>query len=346
VIFGFEGMDLKMNSQKLLKAVASLMVIIIEIFYTNSVLAQEFPVQGKTITFVLPYAPGGPTDKAARDLAVSMGKFLGDQTIIVENVPGASGVIGINKVAKSNPDGYTLLFTHIAYATLPSFFKKLSYSPEKDFEFLGLVSENPMNLISRNSMPAKNIQELVDWIRSNKEKTSIANAGPGTASHLCGMLFQSTLRLDMTSVPYKGTAPAMADLIGGQIDLLCDQTTATIAQVEGKKVKSYAVTTNKRLVTPLFKDTPTMQESGFKDFSVTIWQGLYAPKNTPAWILKRLNDALKLAVKDSDFVRKQEQGGASVITDSRLDPVGHKAFVMSEMARWAPIISAAGIYSD
>jgi tripartite-type tricarboxylate transporter receptor subunit TctC len=160
------------------------------------------------------------------------------------------------------------------------------------------------------------------------------------------MILQSTLKVDMTSVPYKGTAPAMTDLIGGQVDLMCDQTTGTIPQIEGKKVKSYAVTTKKRLTSPLFKDTPTLQEAGFKDFSVTIWQGLYAPKGTPPAVLKKLNDALKMAVKDADFIKKQELGGASVITDNRVEPAGHKAFVMSEMARWAPVIKAAGIYAD
>jgi tripartite-type tricarboxylate transporter receptor subunit TctC len=150
----------------------------------------------------------------------------------------------------------------------------------------------------------------------------------------------------MTSVPYKGTAPAMTDLIGGQVDLMCDQTTTTIPQIEGKKVKSFAVTTPARLSSPVLKDMPTMQEAGLKDFTVTIWQGLYAPKGTPAAVLKKLNDALKVAVKDPEFVRKQDAGGASVINDARNDPAGHKAFVMSEVTKWAPIIKAAGVYAD
>lgn len=335
-----------MVNKRTLVSAASLASLVGGLFGANVAMGQDYPASSRTITFVLPYAPGGPTDKAARDLAIAMSKALGGQSIIVENAPGASGSIGISKVGRSAADGYTLLFTHIAYATLPTFFKTLPYNAEKDFEYLGLVSENPMNLISRTNMPAKNLTELVDWIRTNKDKVSIANAGPGTASHLCGMLFQSTLKVEMTSVPYKGTAPAMTDLIGGQVDLMCDQTTATTAQIEGKKVKSYAVTTNKRLTTPTFKDSPTMQEAGFKDFSVTIWQGLYAPKGTPAPVLKKLSDALKVAVKDAEFIKKQEQGGASVITDNRVEPAGHKAFVAAEMARWAPIIKAAGIYAD
>jgi tripartite-type tricarboxylate transporter receptor subunit TctC len=311
-----------------------------------NVFALDYPVSNKTITFVLPYAPGGPTDKAARDLAQAMSKAMGGHSIVIDNSAGASGSIGANKVAKASADGYTLLFTHIAQATLPTFFRNLPYNVEKDFEYIGLVSENPMNLIGRPSLPANNMVELVSWINANKGKINIANAGPGSASHLCGMLFQSTIKVDMTSVPYKGTAPAMTDLIGGQVDLMCDQTTTTIPQIEGKKVKSFAVTTPTRLSSPVLKDNPTMQEAGLKDFSVTIWQGLYAPKGTPAPVLKKLNDALKVAVKDPDFIRKQDAGGASVINDARNDPTGHKAFVMAEIAKWAPVIKSAGVYAD
>ena len=310
------------------------------------VLAQDYPVASRPISFVLPYAPGGPTDKAARDLAQAMSKAMGGHSIVVENAPGASGSIGVAKVAKASNDGYTLLFTHIAQATLPTFFRNLPYNVEKDFEYLGLVSENPMNLIARPTLAANNIGELISWVQANKGKVSIANAGPGSASHLCGMLFQSTIKVDMLSVPYKGTAPAMTDLIGGQIDLMCDQTTTTIPQVEGKKVKSYAVTTPTRLTSPALKDMPTMQEAGLKDFTVTIWQGLYAPKGTPAPVLKKLNDALRAAVKDPEFIRKQEAGGASVITDNRVDPATHKAFVLAEVAKWAPVIKASGVYAD
>jgi tripartite-type tricarboxylate transporter receptor subunit TctC len=316
------------------------------LLFSANAFAQDYPAANKTITFVLPYAAGGPTDKAARDLAQSMSKAMGGHSIVIDNSAGASGSIGANKVAKAAADGYTLLFTHIAQATLPSFFRTLPYNVEKDFEHLGLVSENPMNLIGRPSLPANNMAELVTWINANKGKINIANAGPGSASHLCGMLFQSTLKVDMTSVPYKGTAPAMTDLIGGQVDLMCDQTTTTIPQIEGKKVKSFAVTTPTRLTSPVLKDLPTMQEAGLKDFGITIWQGLYAPKGTPAAVLKKLNDALKVAVKDPEFIRKQDAGGATVINDARNDPAGHKAFVLSEMTKWAPIIKAAGVYAD
>jgi tripartite-type tricarboxylate transporter receptor subunit TctC len=311
----------------------------------GNAVAQDFPNKDKNITFVVPFAAGGPTDKAARDLAEAMRKTLG-ATIVIDNATGASGSIGANKVAKASADGYTLLFFHIGQATLPTMMRTIPYKVESDFEFLGLVSENPMSLIARPTLAANNMTELVKWANDNKGKINIGNAGIGSASHLCGMLFQSALKIDMTPVPYKGTAPAMTDLIGGQIDLMCDQTTSTAQQIEGKKVKAYAVTTPKRLAPATFKDLPTMQESGYKDFAVTIWQGLYAPKGTPAPVLKKINDALKLAVKDADFIKKQEAAGASVITDARNDAAGHKTFVTAEMAKWGPIIKAAGVYAD
>jgi tripartite-type tricarboxylate transporter receptor subunit TctC len=326
--------------------VAPVMLGLAGMLASAAAVAQDYPTPGKPVTFILPYAAGGPTDKAARDLAQAMSKIMGGHSIVVENAPGASGSIGVAKAARAANDGHTLLFTHIAQATLPTFFRNLPYNVEKDFEYLGLVSENPMNLIARPTLAASNIGELITWLQANKGKVSIANAGPGSASHLCGMLFQSTLKVDMVSVPYKGTAPAMTDLIGGQIDLMCDQTTTTIPQVEGKKVKSYAVTTPTRLTSPVLKDMPTMQEAGLKDFTVTIWQGLYAPRGTPAAVLKKLNDALKAAVKDPEFIRKQEAGGASVITDNRVEPAVHKAFVLAEVAKWAPVIKAGGVYAD
>jgi tripartite-type tricarboxylate transporter receptor subunit TctC len=307
--------------------------------------SQDFPAKDKPITFVVPFAAGGPTDKAARDLALSMGKTLGT-SVVIENAAGASGQIGANKVAKASPDGYTLLFFHIGQATLPTLSRNIPYKVESDFEYLGLVSENPMAVLARPNLPANTMPELIKWVNDNKGKINIGNAGIGSASHLCGMLFQTALKVDMTTVPYRGTAPAMTDLIGGQIDLMCDQSTVAAPQLEGKKVKGYAVTTPKRLAPAVFKDIPSMQEAGFKDFAVTIWQGLYAPKGTPAPVLKKLNDALKLAVRDADFISKQEAGGAIVVNDSRTDPAGHKAFVTAEIAKWSPVIKAAGVYAD
>jgi tripartite-type tricarboxylate transporter receptor subunit TctC len=195
-------------------------------------------------------------------------------------------------------------------------------------------------------MEANSYKELAAWIGKNKGKINLGNAGIGSASHLCGLLFQNALQVEMTTVPYKGTGPAMTDLIGGQIDLMCDQTTNTTAQIEGKKVKAFAVTTPKRLTTPALKDLPTLQEAGLKAFEVTIWHGLYAPKGTPAEVQKKINDALKVALKDPEFIKKQEGLGAVVVSDKRVEPAEHKKFVAAEIAKWSPMIKAAGVYAD
>ncbi len=300
----------------------------------------------KSITIVVPFAAGGPTDRVARDLAEALRKPLGGATLVIENVAGAGGTIGANKVAKAPADGYTLFLHHIGMATAPALYRKLPYSVENDFSYVGMVNEVPMTLIGRPSLPANNYKELSAWINDNKGKINLGNAGLGAASHLCGLMFQSALGVDMTTVPYKGTAPAITDLIGGQIDLLCDQTTNTTPQIEGKKVKAFAVTTAKRLSTPALKDLPTLQESGLKGFDVSIWHGLYAPKGVPADVLSKLNEALKVALKDPEFIKKQEGLGAVVVTDKRVDPTEHKKFVAAEIAKWGPVIKAAGVYAD
>jgi tripartite-type tricarboxylate transporter receptor subunit TctC len=209
-----------------------------------------------------------------------------------------------------------------------------------------MINDVPMTLISKPALPANNFKELSAWINQNKGKINLGNAGLGSASHLCGLMFQDAVKTDMTTVPYKGTAPAMTDLIGGQIDLMCDQTTNTSSQIEGKKIKAFGVTTLKRLTVPALKDIPTLDESGLKGFEVTIWHGLYAPKGTPADVAAKINTALKAALKDPDFIKKQEGLGAIVVTDKRMEPAEHQKFVAAEIAKWGPVIKAAGIYAD
>ncbi|WP_119964693.1 tripartite tricarboxylate transporter substrate-binding protein [Simplicispira lacusdiani] len=308
--------------------------------------AQEYPSKDKVVTIVVPFAAGGPTDRVARDLAESLRKPLGGVSVVIDNTAGAGSSIGAAKVARAAPDGYTLLLNHIGMSTMPALYRKLAFSVPNDFEYLGIVNDVPMTLIARPSIPANNYKELATWIGQNKGKINLGNAGLGSASHLCGLMYQSALQVDMTPVPYKGTAPAITDLIGGQIDLLCDQTTNTTPQIEGKKVKAFAVTTTKRLATPSLKDLPTLDESGLKNFQVTIWHGLYAPKGTPADVVKKINDALKAALKDPEFIKKQEGLGAVVATDKRIEPAEHKKFVLSEIEKWGAVIKAAGTYAD
>ena len=304
----------------------------------------EYP--DKPVTIVVPFAAGGPTDKVARDLAEAMRKPLGGQSIIIENVAGAGGTIASNKVAKSSNDGYTLLLHHIGLSTAPSLYRTLPYKTLDDFEYLGMINEVPMTLIGRSTLPASNYAELARWIDANKGKINLANAGIGAASHLCGLLFQSSVKVEMTTVPYKGTGPAMTDLIGGQVDIMCDQTTNTSTQIESGKVKAFAVTTSKRLTTPALKNLPTLDEAGVKGFNVSVWHGLYAPKGTPKAVVDKINTALRTALKDAEFIKREEGLGAVVITDARLGGAEHKKFVADEIAKWGPIIKAAGQYAD
>jgi tripartite-type tricarboxylate transporter receptor subunit TctC len=308
-----------------------------------SVALAEYPE--KPVTIVVPFAAGGPTDKVARDMGDVLRKQL-NQPVIIENVGGAGGTLGAAKVAKASPDGYTVLLHHIGMATSPALYRKLPYDTLNDFEYVGMVNEVPMTLVGRSTLPANNMPELMKWLEANKGKINLANAGLGAASHLCGLLFQQSVKIDMTTVPYKGTAPAMTDLLGGQVDLMCDQTTNTTQQIEGGKIKAFAVTTPKRLTTPALAKLPTLDESGLKGFNVSIWHGMYAPKGTPKPVVDKLNAALRATLKDPEFIKRQEALGAVVVTDARLAGAEHKKFVEAEIAKWGPAIKAAGQYAD
>ena len=304
----------------------------------------DFPE--KPVTLVVPFAAGGPTDKVARDLGEVLRKGLNNQPVLIENVGGAGGTLGAAKVAKAAPDGYTILLHHIGMATSPALYRNLPFKTLDDFEYVGMVNEVPMTLIGRPSLPANNYAELVRWLEANKGKVNLANAGLGAASHLCGLLFQQSLKMDMTTVPYKGTAPAMTDLLGGQVDIMCDQTTNTTQQIEGGKVKAFAVTTLKPLTAPALAKLPTLDSQGLKGFNVSIWHGLYAPKGTPKAALDKINAALRTALKDPEFIKRQAALGAVVVTDGRLAPAEHKKFVEAEINKWGPAIKAAGQYAD
>ena len=235
--------------------------------------AQEYP--SKVITMIVPFTAGGPTDTVARLLSVPMTKAL-KQQVIVENVGGAGGTIAANRVAKAAPDGYTILIHHIGMSTAPALYRKLPYNPMTDFEPIGLINEVPMTLVAKKDFPAKDLKELIAYVKANKDKVNYANAGLGAASHLCGMLFMTAIETDVTTVPYSGTAPAMNDLLGGQVDFMCDQTTNTTSQIKAEKIKVYGVTTKKRIAS--LPNVPTMDEAGLKGFDVSVWHALYAPK--------------------------------------------------------------------
>lgn len=308
--------------------------------------AQSFP--SKNISIVVPFAAGGPTDRVARDLAESLRKPLG-ATIVIENAAGAGSTIGTAKVARAAPDGHTLLLTHIGMASAPGLYRKLAYKPLEDFEYLGIINDVPMTLIGKPQLPATTYRDFENYIRTNSGKLNLAHAGLGSASHLCGLMWQSAIKLNtaMTTVPFGGTAPAMTALMGGQVDVMCDQTTNTTNQIEAGRVKAFAVTTAKPLSNhKLLKDYPTLNEMGLKNFNLTIWHGLYAPKGTPAAVTKKINDALKVALKDPEFIKRQEGLGAIVASDKRIEPEQHKAFVADQIAKLKTVIDAAGQYAD
>jgi tripartite-type tricarboxylate transporter receptor subunit TctC len=292
---------------------------------------------------LVPYAAGGPTDTVARVIAQAMTKPLG-QTVIVENRPSAGGIIAPEAVKNAKADGYTILIHHIGMATIPTLYRQLRFNPLTDFEYIGLINEVPMTIIANEKVPAKDLKEFLAYLRANKDKVSYANAGIGAASHLCGMLFMSAIQLDLLTVPYKGTGPAMNDLLGGQVTFMCDQTTTTTSQIKGGKVKAYGITSAKRVAS--LPDVPTLEEQGLKGANVGIWHGLYAPKGTPKPVIDKLVSALQAALKDADVQKRFSDLGAVTYPPSMATPAALEKHLKSEIAKWAPLIKKAGQYAD
>ena len=307
----------------------------------TTALAQNYPT--RPITMLVPYAAGGPTDTVARVVALAMGKPLG-QTIVVENKPSAGGIIAPETVKNAKPDGYTILIHHIGMATTPALYRSLRFNPLTDFDYIGLINDVPMTIIAKPGLPAKDFKEFLAYIKANKSKVTYANAGIGAASHLCGMLFMSAIQTEFLTVPYKGTAPAMNDLLGGQVDFMCDQTTNTTSQIKGGKVKVYGVTSKTRVAS--LPDIRTLDEQGLKGFEVGIWHGLYGPKGMPKPVLDRLVGALQDAVRDPDVKKRFADLGATTMPPEKATPAALQAHLKAEIDRWGPLIKKAGVYAD
>jgi len=299
--------------------------------------ADNFP--DHPINMVVPFSAGGPTDNVARSLAEAMRPSLG-QTVVIENKGGAGGTIGTSQVARAKPDGYNILLMHIGFSTAPSLYKKPGYDPYDSFEPLGLVVDVPMTIIARSDFPPNNIKELVEYLKKNKDKVSLANAGIGAASHLCGTMFSNAIGVDLLTVPYKGTGPAMNDLLGKQVDVMCDQTTNTSQHIKAGTVKAYAVTSKQRV--PTLPDLPTMEESGFKGFEVGIWHGMWAPKGTPKPVTDKLISALQAGMADADFQKRMAGLGATVLT-SDANPEALTKKVKQQVPQWAELFKKAGV---
>lgn len=305
--------------------------------------AHADPYPSKTITLVVPFSAGGPTDTVARLIAQPMSKALG-QSVVIENIGGAGGTIAAARVARGTPDGHTIFLHHIGQATSATLYKNLSYNVLDDFEPIGLVTPVPMTIVAKKDFPARDIKEFIAYVKANKEKITYGNAGIGAASHLCGMLFMTALQTDLTTVQYKGTGPAMNDLLGGVFDFMCDQTTNTTGQIKGGKVKAYAATSRTRV--PSLPELPTLQESGLKDFEVSVWHGLYAPKGTPKPVVDKISAALREALKDPTVKQRFADLGTEPESPERATPAAHRAHLKAEVAKWAPIIKKAGVYAD
>jgi tripartite-type tricarboxylate transporter receptor subunit TctC len=252
--------------------------------------------------------------------------------------------VAANYVKNAKPDGYTFFLHHNGMATAPALYRKLSFNPLTDFEYVSQVVDVPMTVVARKDFPAKDIKELIAYVKANNTKINLGHAGLGAVSQLCGMMFQKALDVNLTTVPFSGTGPAMNALVGGQIDLLCDQTTNTLSQAEAGTIKMYAVTTAKRI--PALPKTPTLAESGLPNFEVVVWHGVYAPKGTPKAITEKFNSMIRTALKDPEVIKSMTKLGAVQVPDSKLTPLGLQTWLSSELDKYVPMIRAAGQYAD
>jgi len=318
-----------------------LLACALAIFGASQGYAQDYP--SKVITIIVPFAAGGPSDTIARLTAQAMSTTLKTQ-LIVENVGGAGGTIGAARLTQARPDGYTIFVHHIGHSTAPALYRKLPYDPISDFAPIGLINDGAMAVVARKDFPAKNLKEFIDYVKANKEKINLANAGVGSASHLCGMLFQSALNTEFTTVPYKGTGPAMNDLLGGQVDFMCDQTTNNASQIKAGKINAYAVTTAKRI--SALPDIPTMSEAGMPNFTVSVWHAMYAPKGTPPAIIEKLSKALQEALKDANLKQRFADLGSEPVAQDRATPEALRTHLKAEIDKWGPIIKKAGVFAD
>jgi tripartite-type tricarboxylate transporter receptor subunit TctC len=300
--------------------------------------AGKYPEQN--ITFVVPFSAGGPTDTVTRMIAEPMAAKLGGK-IVVQNVEGAGGTVGAGQVARAEPDGYTVLMHHIGMSTAPALYRNLGYQPLKDFEMVGLVTEVPMTIVARKDFAPATLQDLVSYVKANRDKVTLANAGIGAASHLCGLLFQTGAGVKLQEVPYEGTGPALTDLVGGQVDFMCDQTTNTSGQISAGKVKAYAVTTPERVKS--LPDLPTTAEAGLPQVEVSVWHGLYVPAGTPPEVVQKLSEALKVALADQGVIDQMAKLGTAPVKAEDATPQAHRAKLEEQLGTWGKIIADAGV---
>ncbi|WP_338664579.1 tripartite tricarboxylate transporter substrate-binding protein [Pararoseomonas sp. SCSIO 73927] len=306
-------------------------------------LAQQARFPDRSITIIVPFAAGGPTDVVARQLAEAMSRDLG-VSVVAENVTGAGGTLGAQRVVQARPDGYTLLLGNVGVATAPTLYRRPPYDPLTQLDAVGLITPVPMVLIGRTELPARNLPELLAWLRRPGAEVNIAHAGLGSASQLCGTLLRSILQTPMTPVAFRGTAPVMTEMMAGRIDITCDQTTNAVPYIRDNRVRAFAVTTPQRLTA--LPDVPTTTEGGLPQLQVTIWHGFYAPHGTPRPVIDRLAQSLRAALADQAVLNRFNDLATTAEPPERATPEAHRAFLEAEIARWRPILSAAGEYAD
>ena len=292
---------------------------------------------------MVPFASGGPTDTVTRLIAEPMSEELGQQ-VVVQNVEGAGGTIAAGQVADEEGDGYQVLVHHIGMSTAPGLYPDLAYDPLEDFKTVGLVTEVPMTIVARNDFEPETMEEFVDYVKENADTVTLANAGIGAASHLCGLLLQDALGVKLTEVPYEGTGPALTDLVGGQVDIMCDQTTNTTGQIQGGKIKAYAVTTPERVES--LSELPTTEEEGLEDLQVGVWHGLYVPVETPDEIVEKLTAALKVALADQNVVDELAKLGSAPSSEDDATPEAHTQRLEEQIELWRPIIEESGVATN
>jgi tripartite-type tricarboxylate transporter receptor subunit TctC len=300
--------------------------------------AENYPA--RPITIIVPFAAGGPTDALARVLGDRMRQSLG-QPIIVEDVTGAGGTIGVGRAVHAAPDGYTLSIGHLGTHVINGAIYPLNFDLVKDLDPVALIASNPMMIVSRNGIPAKNLKELIPWIKAQDGKTTAGTAGVGSGAHFSGVYFGQLIDAKLQFVPYRGTGPALLDLVAGQIDLIVDQASNSLAQVKAGKIRAYAVTSDKRLAAA--PDVPTVDESGLPGFHVELWSGVWVPKGTPKDVVAKLNAALVEALADSAVRKRMEEAGLDIPPREKQTPEALGAYQQAEVKKWWPMIKAANI---
>jgi tripartite-type tricarboxylate transporter receptor subunit TctC len=318
-----------------------LAALVATLMFSVSAHADNFP--SRPITITVPFAAGGPSDAMARILGDRMKAVLG-QPLVIENVTGAGGSIGVGRVVRSPADGYTIGFGHLGTHVANGAVYKLGYDLVADLEPIVMLPSNPMIIVSKNGVPAKTLNELLAWLKSRPEPVTAGTAGLGSGSHIAGLYFENATGIKLQFVPYRGTAPAMNDLVAGQIDVIIDQTSNSINQVRAGTIRAYAVTDDKRVASA--PDIPTTDEAGLPGFHMTLWSGLWAPKGTPKEIVAKLNAAAVDALNDPSVQKQFENLGLQMPPPNQLTPQALGDWQKAEIAKWWPMIKAAHIAVD